>query len=90
MGQLYINLKDRIGFFEMPLWVAKSTLLYDKWNNESVMTLSSGKRVHRDDEATTDARHMVHTLLANGYPFEEVCNMLSLSEKEIELMRGEV
>jgi hypothetical protein len=83
------GLKDRIGFFEMPVWVAKSTLLYDKLNKESFMTLSSGKRVHQE-EATTDARRMVHTLLANGYPFEEVCNMLSLSEKEIELMRGEL
>jgi len=83
------GLKDRIGFFEMPLWVAKSSLLYDKLNKDSFMTLSSGKRVHRED-AVTDARRMVHTLLANGYPFEEISNMLSLPEKEVELMRVEL
>lgn len=83
------GIKDRIGFYEMPVWVAKSTLLYEKLIKESVMTLSSGKRVHQD-EAVADARQMVHTLLSNGYPFGEVCNMLSLSEKDIEYMRCEV
>jgi len=73
------GIKDRVNYFEMPLWVAKSTLLYEAFSKETSRTLSSGKRL-LNKEAAADAKELAYKLLASGYEIEDVCNMLSLSD----------
>ena len=73
------GIKDRVNYYEMPIWVAKSTLLYEKLTKEATRTLSSGKRLH-NKEAVADAKELAYKLLASGYEVEDVCSMLSLSE----------
>lgn len=82
------GIKERINYYEMPVWVAKSSLLYERSTKEASRILSSGKRLHQD-EAVADAKEMVYTLLSNGYLLDEACNMLSLSDKAKEELRCE-
>lgn len=73
------GIKDRVNYYEMPTWVAKSSLLYEKLTHQLTRTLSSGKRLH-NTEAIADAKELAYKLLSNGYDVDDVCNMLSLSD----------
>ena len=77
------GIQSRIGYQETPLWIAKSSLLYEKCNQDSECTLSSGKRI-REDEVKADAKELVYTLMKSGHTMEEACNMVSLCPAEMD------
>jgi hypothetical protein len=76
------GIQSKVGYQDTPTWIAKATLLYEKFNQDVERTLLSGKRI-REEDAKADAKEMVYLLMKNGHTMEEACKMVSLSSDEM-------